>query len=153
MRQSFSFKWASTTNRRWRWNSLNLLLIGNNDIKGVTINNEDHKISLCAADTILYLTEPNLTISYLKNLILDYGYYSSYKVNIDKTEAMDINGTIPENIKVQSEFKWSKVGIKYLGIFIPIPLDHLFEKNYNKIIQHISNDLEQWSILVLSLMS
>lgn len=41
------------------------------------------------------------------------------------------NSTI-SYLKRVCEFKWSKEGIKYLGTFIPIHLDHLFGKNYNK---------------------
>lgn len=66
--------------------------------------------------------------------------------------AIDINGTVPHSVKLQSGFKWSMEGIKYLGIYIPPSLQNLFDANYSKIIQNINNDLEQWSVLPLSLL-
>lgn len=128
------------------------LIRDDNNIKGIIINREEHKISLYADDVLLYLREPISTIPYLKELISRYGYYSGYKVNVDKTEAMDVNSLVSENVKLQSGFKWPREGIKYLGIHIPQSLHNLYDVNYNKIIRHISNDLERWSSLPLSLL-
>ena len=66
-----------------------------NDIKGIVINEEEHKLSLYVDDVILYLKKPALTIPHLKRYIYKCGFYSGYKVNVEKTMAMDINGTIP----------------------------------------------------------
>lgn len=52
---------------------------------------------------------------------------------------MDINESIPQSVKLQSGFRWPEEGIKYL------------DANYCKILQHISSDLERWSLLPLSL--
>jgi len=57
-------------------------------IKGIVIGGEEHKLSLYTDDVLLCLTEPETTIPYLKKLILKSGYYSGYKVNMDKMEAM-----------------------------------------------------------------
>lgn len=124
------------------------------NIKGIIIKNEEHKLSLYADDILLYLTKLSSTIPHLKTLINEFGDYSGYKVNIDKTGAMDINGKIPQNVKLQTGFKWPSEGIKYLGIFIPTSLWDLYEAldNYTKIIQCIKKDLEHWSILPLSLL-
>uniref|UniRef100_A0A3B5QZS0 Reverse transcriptase domain-containing protein n=1 Tax=Xiphophorus maculatus TaxID=8083 RepID=A0A3B5QZS0_XIPMA len=115
------------------------------------IKNVFHKISLYADDVLLYLTEPKSTIPHLKELISQYGFYSGYKINIEKTEAMDVNGTISDFIKVQSGCKWPKNGIKYLGIQIPPLLCDLYEANYSKLLRVIKNDLERWDTLPISL--
>ena len=122
------------------------------NIKGVIVDGEQHKLSLYADDVLLYLLEPATTIPHLKSIISIYGYYSGYKVNVDKTMALDINGTIPQTVKTQSEFRWPDSGIKYLGIYIPVSLDKLYETNYKKLIQTISEDLHRWSALPLSLL-
>ena len=119
------------------------LIRDDNNIKGIIINREEHKISLYADDVLLYFREPISTIHY-KELISRYGYYSGYKVNVDKTEAMDVNSLVSENVKLQSGFKWPREGIKYLGIHIPQSLHNLYDVNYNNIIRHISNNLERW---------
>lgn len=87
-------------------------LIRVDNIKGIIINREEHKISLYADDVLLYLRKPIYTIPNLKELICRYGYYSGYKVNVDKTEAIDVNSLVPESVKLQSGFKWPREGIK-----------------------------------------
>uniref|UniRef100_A0A3Q1CI10 Reverse transcriptase domain-containing protein n=1 Tax=Amphiprion ocellaris TaxID=80972 RepID=A0A3Q1CI10_AMPOC len=103
-------------------------------------------------DVLLYLTEPATTIPHLKDLISTYGFFSGYKVNVDKTIAMDISGNISQSVKLQSGFKWPKIGIRYLGIQIPPTLKNLYNTNYKPITQKISRDLDRWSTLPLSLL-
>lgn len=69
---------------------------------------------------------------------------------MDKTEA-DVNGKISKQIQIKSGFKWPKHGFKYLGIFIPSSLDQLYDTNYKKVIKNISEDLNRWTALPLSL--
>uniref|UniRef100_A0A3P8SZA0 Reverse transcriptase domain-containing protein n=1 Tax=Amphiprion percula TaxID=161767 RepID=A0A3P8SZA0_AMPPE len=128
------------------------LIRDNINIKGLTINGELHKLSLYADDVLLYLTEPATTIPHLKDLISTYGFFSGYKVNVDKTIAMDISGNISQSVKLQSGFKWPKNGIRYLGIQIPPTLKNLYNTNYKPITQEISRDLDRWSTLPLSLL-
>ena len=105
------------------------LIRDDNNIKGLTINGEQHKLSLYADDVVVYLADPTITISRLKDIISTFGYFSGYKVNIDKTMPMDIGNTIFQTVKAQSGFKWPKDGIKYLGIKIPPLLKNLFHVN------------------------
>ncbi|KAF7651547.1 hypothetical protein LDENG_00109220 [Lucifuga dentata] len=70
---------------------------------------------------------------------------------MEKTEAMDLSGQISEQIRNKSGFKWHK-SIVYLGITIPHSLEQLYDLNYNKIIKSISEDLERWSALPLTMM-
>lgn len=128
------------------------LIRDDNNIKGLTINDEVHKVSLYADDVLLYLSEPATTIPHLKNLISTYGYFSGYKVNVDKTMAMAIGGRIPQSIRLESGFKWPEDGIRYLGIQIPLSLGKLYDVNYKSVIQNISKDLDRWSMLPLSLL-
>lgn len=122
------------------------LIRDNNNIKGLSINGEQHKLSLYADDVLLYLAEPATTIPHLKDLISTYGYFSGYKVNVEKTMS------ISQTVKLQSGFKLPKDGIKYLGIQIPSSLENLYDANYKSMIQNISKDLDRWSTLPLSLL-
>lgn len=63
----------------------------------------DHKLLLYADDVFLYLCR---TLPALKASIKQCGYYSSYKVNISKTEAMDINIFILSQTKANSKLRW-----------------------------------------------
>lgn len=118
------------------------LIRDDSNIKGFTINGEQHKISLYADDVLLYLTKPATTIPYLKDFILRYGYFSGYKINVDKTMAKVIGGKVSDTIKLESRFKWLIDGIKYLGTHIPPSLEKLYEVNYKSLIQNISKDLD-----------
>ena len=122
-----------------------------NNIKGVKIGEEEHKISLYADDVLLYLTEPQTSVPCLLDKIKTYGHYSGYKVNIDKTEAMDVGGLIPQQIRSRFSFKWPRTGIKYLGIYITPITDQLFEANYSRLINKIREDMDRWTVLPLSL--
>ena len=126
------------------------LIRDNDNIKGLTINGEQHKLSLYADDVLLYLAEPATTIPHLKDLISVYGYFLGYKVNVDKTMAMDISGGISQSVKLQSGFRWPKDGIKYLGIQIPPSLRNLFDANYKSLIDNVGKDLDRWATLPLS---
>lgn len=108
-------------------------------------------MSLYADDVLLYLSDPETSIPPLKDLISKFGYFSGYKVNVDKTMAMDIGCGISETIKLQNGFSWPKDAIKYLGIQIPTTVDKLFGTNYKVTIQNISRDLDRWSTLPVSL--
>lgn len=63
---------------------------------------------------------------------------------------MDVNSNIPLKVKQQSGFWWPKEGIKYLGIYIPLSLDKLFDANDGKILNTIWNDLDRWSALPIT---
>uniref|UniRef100_A0AAR2K0V3 Reverse transcriptase domain-containing protein n=1 Tax=Pygocentrus nattereri TaxID=42514 RepID=A0AAR2K0V3_PYGNA len=71
------------------------LIRDDDGIRGILIGTEEHKISLYADDVLLYLTEPASSIPHLKGVIYIYGHFSGYKINVDKTEAMDVNGNVP----------------------------------------------------------
>lgn len=58
---------------------------------------------------------------------------------------------LKKKIQIKSGAKWPKNGFKYLGIFIPSSLDQLYDTNYKKMIRNISEDLNRWSALPLSL--
>ena len=127
------------------------LIRSEQNIKGVKIGTEEHKISLYADDVLLYLTSPASSVPCLLDMIKTYGRYSGYKINIDKTEAMDIGGRIPQQTKSLFSFKWPSNGIKYLGIYITPVADQLFEANYPRLINKIKADIDRWSVLPLSL--
>lgn len=126
------------------------LIRDNDGVKGILTGTEEHKISLYADDVILYLTNPTSSMPHLKGIISVYGFFSGYKINVDKTEAMDVNNNIPLDVKQQSGFKWPREGIKYLGINIPLTLNDLFHANYSKMLDTVKKDLERWTALPLS---
>ena len=60
------------------------------------IGGEKHKVSLYVDDVWLS------SIPDVKEYVSQFGFYSGYKFNVDKTEAMDISGKIPLQVEIQS---------------------------------------------------
>ena len=124
----------------------------NNDFKGLKINNEEYKISLFADDIILYIKEPEQLLTYLYNEIQQFGKYSGYKINFNKSNTCLLH-MIPTQTMLDSyPFNWTPEGFKYLGISITPQLENLYKENYCPLIEKIKNDLCKWSTLPLSLL-
>jgi hypothetical protein len=80
------------------------------------------------------------------------GYYSGYKINVTKTEALPMNNLVAPQMKSAFSFRWPREGIRYLGINIP-PDHSLYQSNYIKLIDTIKQDLYRWTTLPLTLIS
>lgn len=124
----------------------------NVNITGLIAGEEEHKISLYADDVLLYLSNLSQSIPALMQSVKVFGYSSGYKVNVNKTEALDINHCIPTVIKNATDFHWPAEGVKYLGIIITPRTEKLYSANYDKLIKDIKQDLTRWSSLPLSLL-
>ena len=61
------------------------------NISVIMARQEEHKLSLYVDDILLCFSNPSSSIPALKESIKKFAYYSSYKVNVNKTEAIDIN--------------------------------------------------------------
>lgn len=55
-------------------------------------------------------------------------------------------------MSIQFPFQVSRRGLKYLGIFVTLDLNNLFESNYSPLIQKVKNDLTKWASLPTSLL-
>ncbi|KAF7653218.1 hypothetical protein LDENG_00086010, partial [Lucifuga dentata] len=121
-------------------------------VRGVTLNNCQHKISLYADDVLLYLDSPTQDIPKLIQLINEYGSFSGYKINFSKSEAMPLNNLQALNPAVAHPFRWSPAGFTCLDIKISSNLKDLCKLNYAPLLQTIKQDLERWSGLRLSLL-
>ena len=86
----------------------------NNDIKGLKINNEEHKISLFADDIILYIKEPEQSLTYLYNEIQQLGKYSGYKIHFNKSNACLLQMMPTQTMLDSYPFNWTPEGFKYV---------------------------------------
>ena len=120
----------------------------NLDITGITAGEKNHVISLFADDVLLYLSDPEKSVPAVLDSITLFSALSGYKINLGKSVALAFN--IPQNTTIQSPFRVSKNGLKYLGIFLTPDLNNLFETNYSPLIQKLRNDLKKWTSLPTS---
>uniref|UniRef100_A0A8C6LHE7 Reverse transcriptase domain-containing protein n=1 Tax=Nothobranchius furzeri TaxID=105023 RepID=A0A8C6LHE7_NOTFU len=84
----------------------------NDELKGVTIAQNEHKLGLYADDVIINLQNPDTTFTKLMDALKDFGGKSGYKLNITKTQILtmhfsalyeinhkEINNTILKDLK------------------------------------------------------
>ena len=71
----------------------------NENIKGISVKNEECKISQYADDSILILDGNILSFEHVLKLLDEFAYISGLKVNYDKTEALWI-GSMRESIDI-----------------------------------------------------
>lgn len=124
----------------------------NLDIRGVNVGGEEHKIALFADDVILYLTNVHDTLPALLAEITSYSRVSGYKLNENKTEAMQIGCQLENLFKKQYNFKWDQNSIRYLGVIVPNNLDQLYQCNFGMLEKKVKEDLLGWKNLPLTLM-
>ena len=100
------------------------------EIKGIQIGQEEVKLSLFAADTILYVINPKDTTRKLLEPINKYSKVSGYKINTQKSLAFlyTYNEKTEKEIKKKIPFTIAMKRIKYLGINLPKETQDLLQK-------------------------
>ena len=110
-------------------------------IKGIKIQDEEHKLASYANDVIIFLTDIYKSLPALLEEIGKYGAISGYKLNSAKTEAMEIGCNLQIEFKKRFKLKWDQNKIKYLGITIPREIDKLYLCNYKVLENSLRQDL------------
>lgn len=80
----------------------------NDKIKGIMMNDTEHKIGLFADDIIAYLTRPDESLPELIKVFEAYGYLSGYKINISKTQILTLHYTPSRQIQEAFNFNWKQ---------------------------------------------
>uniref|UniRef100_A0A3B3YI25 Reverse transcriptase domain-containing protein n=1 Tax=Poecilia mexicana TaxID=48701 RepID=A0A3B3YI25_9TELE len=101
------------------------------DIRGLTIGQRQHKITLYADDVLVVLTQPETSIPSLIETINKFSDISGYKINFNKSEVMPL-GILKQKPQTHSSFpfKWSPEGFVYLGIKITPAFDQMYKSNF-----------------------
>lgn len=121
------------------------------NISGIIIGDSEHKACLYADDVLLTLSNPKVSLPNLLSLLKEFGTYSGYKLNLQKTQIISFNYHPSIDIKKLSKFNWKNNKIKYLGIQIPKDLSRLFEENYAILTSNIKADIQRWSLLPMNM--
>ena len=93
------------------------------EIKGVKIGGEEHKIGLFADDILIFLTQPNESFPKIMRLLENYGKYSGYKINVSKTQILTLNYSPSQEIKDTYKLNWNAKAITYLGVNVTKGID------------------------------
>lgn len=115
------------------------------ELTGITIAGDEHKIGLFADDVIIFLQDPNTMFTKLVKILEDFGRMSGYKLNMSKTQVLTFNYKPNKEIRGRFNFNWNANSIKYLGVTLTQELDNTCEINYKLINDNIRRDVAKWS--------
>ncbi|KAM9296692.1 proton channel OTOP3-like [Gastrophryne carolinensis] len=104
----------------------------NPDVKGVANASGHYKVAAYADNLIFCLSYPEVTLPNLMKELREYGSLSGYKINFQKSEALNINISPHrfEKIKNTFPFRWAGVSVKYLGTSISSDLQKTYALNF-----------------------
>ena len=125
----------------------------NKNIKSITINEQEIKISQYADDTTLILN--GSIFSYTTSLqILDlFSEISGLRFNSRETEALWIGANIGKEaiLNPDKDFKWVKAKVKAsLGVWFSTNPETIIEANYSEKLINVRNTLSCWELRRLS---
>ena len=125
-------------------------VIKGKEIKGITIRKKEVKLSLFAADMILYIENPKNATRKLQEFIKELGKVEGYNIqksvaflySNDERSEREIKQTIPFTIA-------SKI-IKYLGINLSKEAKDMYSENYKTLMKEIKNDTNRYKYISCS---
>lgn len=130
---------------------LSIALRSNNQIKGISINSQEQKVSLYADDLLLYVTDFSGSIPVVLSLLNSFGAISGYRLNLNKSELLPLNRAALEYLLNTLKFRIANKQFKYLGVQVTKNHKDLFKANLSSLMAQVQNDLDCWSVLTLSL--
>ena len=77
--------------------SLDIWLCQEGGFEGIIRAGKVHKLSLYADDLLLYMSNPAASLPVVINIFEKFGFYSGYKLNLNKSELLTIN-SLAKNI-------------------------------------------------------
>ena len=123
-----------------------------NDVKGIKIGKVEHKISMLADDTNIFLQYCEASLNAVLTLLDKFSLLSGLRINYDKSVAYCIGVKHSKRLKTMFPIKWSEDVIETLGVKIPLyDRNKLFVINYEPKIAAMENIIKTWSMRNLSL--
>ena len=120
-------------------------------LQGVKRASIEHRVSLYADDLLIYITDPVKCANSLIQILDDFGAFSGYKINLQKTVCFPNNSKAKTLTQGQIPFNFSPESFQYLGINVTHSFKGLHKNNIDKLISKVKTDLQKWSKLPLSL--
>jgi hypothetical protein len=119
----------------------------NENIKGISINSNQIKITQFADDTTLVLDGSRLSISSAIETIEHFGAVSGLHLNISKSNFLKI-GSLKNNNDIffpEKNYWWTKGPVKFLGVNVSLNKNDLYKLNYDTQFKKMQIILDIWS--------
>lgn len=125
---------------------LAIAIRSNQNIKGVQCGPHTHKCTLFD-DILLFVTSPTTSLPNLCKLLETFESLLGLRVNMDKSQALNISLQPAEvdRLKPSFKFKWSDSSIRYLGINLTPKFEQLYQANFPPMFCKLESDLLSWS--------
>lgn len=120
-------------------------------LQGIERDGTKHYVSLYADDLLLYITDPVNCSHRIIQTLDDFGTFSGYKINLQKTVCFPINDLSKQLKQGQTPFHLTLSSFRYLGIDIAHSFKDLHKLNFDKLLTKVKADLQKWTKLPLSL--
>lgn len=127
--------------------SLGILVKKSMEIKGITIDDTEYRLSQYADDTSLILDGSPASLDASLRLLQFYAEISGLKINLEKTNVIWIGSKkhSQDKICVKWGLKWGSSTFKLLGITFSVDLDQMIVLNYKPRLKEIENTINRWS--------
>ena len=123
-------------------------------IKGISISQNEIKLSQYADDTTLILDGSQDTLETSLGVIEKFSKISGLRLNNKKTEALWIGSKArsSELLCPEKDFKWQELKIKTLGVWLSIDPGLTMILNFEEKTEKVQNVLKNWQYRRLSLL-
>lgn len=122
------------------------MIRSNKNIKGITVNGTEYRISQYADDTSLLLDGSSSSLNETLKVLTQFSEFSGLKVNFDKTQVIWIGKKkfSTETIKTRWKLSWGKINFKLLGIIFHINIEEMIKINYEEKLNKIKSLIRTW---------
>lgn len=129
--------------------ALSIYLRTSPTINGIT--RTELKLSLYADDLLLYVTNLVGACPTIVSFFNRFGRFSGYKVNVGKTDCYPVKKLAMQLSQLDTPFKLSHWGFRYLGVNIARSFKCLYYETFSPLLTEIKTDFLRWGSLPLSL--
>ena len=125
-----------------------------NNIKGITVDGQEIKISLYADDTTLILDGSRASFQNSLQVLEPFSLISGLRLNYKKTEVLWIgaNAGSEEKLCPEHDLKWMKNKVKTLGVWLSTDPIITMKANYDEKLTKLKASLSCWELRRLSLL-
>ena len=128
---------------------LTRLILINPDIVGLKIEGFEFKLTQFADDTTLILDGTKHSLQSALNTLEIFGNLSGLKMNREKTKVIWIGSRkhCKDKLNVSAKLEWDNTEFTALGITFSTNLNEIPVLNYNKALQKIRSEINNWIFL------
>lgn len=129
---------------------LSIVVRNSHSFLGITRRGIEHRLALYADDLLLYVTNPLSQLSNILSLLHNFGSFSGYKLNLQKSECLPINSKALLLSQSDLPFRLNN-SIKYLGVTVTRTMSALLDANFTPLLSHKAT-FQKWCNPPLSLL-